>query len=269
MKNAIVVLTRGYSNLNQYSNLIKRNILIYENICKKLQNQFDIVIFHEGNITKEQQDYIKSKTPLMGLIFQNVKDFSNRKAFDDTKNIINYDLCPPTSLSNGFPLGYKHMCHFWSIDFLFYLENYEYIIRIDEDCFVYDFDEKLLDFMKKNQIQYISPKFQEQDHPQVIVGMKKMWEKYLYENKIKVTTKFEDIKCPYTNLFIMNLNFFRNNESILNFLNYIDECGGIYSNRWGDLPIWGLILTTFVDSSNYSDSTKIVYHHLSHNVKIN
>ena len=49
------------------------------------------------------------------------------------------EIVVTTIQSISFPLGYKHMCHFWSMDFLDYLSDYKYIIRIDEDCFVTKF----------------------------------------------------------------------------------------------------------------------------------
>ena len=126
--NAIVVLTRGYNDLKSYNMLVHRNRHISVNFYLKLENKenYDVIVFHEGNITTEHQKYIQMGSPRLPLIFKQIQ-------FTDNKNI-NTCLCPPTTLSNGFTMGYKNMCYFWSIDFLNYLKNYEYIIRIDEDC---------------------------------------------------------------------------------------------------------------------------------------
>ena len=52
MKSAIVALTRGYpSNKDLYSDLIKRNLSIYERIIKLSSDEIDLVLFHEGNIS--------------------------------------------------------------------------------------------------------------------------------------------------------------------------------------------------------------------------
>jgi hypothetical protein len=61
-KIAITVLTRGYSNILQYDLLIKRNIFIYENIINKSNFEFDMIIFHEGNISQDHQNYISEKS---------------------------------------------------------------------------------------------------------------------------------------------------------------------------------------------------------------
>lgn len=267
-KLAITVLTRGYNNIEQYSSLINRNLLIYENIISKLDFSVDMIIFHEGNISKIHQDYISEKSQQF-LIFKNVKECGNKQAFNDDKNIFNYDLCPPTPLSSHFPLGYKHMCHFWSIDFLEYLKEYDIIIRIDEDCFVKKFDVNILKDMIDNDIYFASPEFQEQDDSRVIVGLEKLLNEFLLEKNLQPIKNFNEIRCPYTNFMITNISFLRNNKLIMDMLEKIDGCHGIYSNRWGDLPIWGMILTTLVLEKHYREYTSISYYHTSHNKQIN
>ena len=148
-KNAIVALIRGYQHTNGYQSLIQRNKFIYDNIVLKTKDKFDIILFHEGNIGDEHQSYIIENSPDLNLIFVDVKTTQPQTAFDDSKNKINRSLCPPTPQSMAFPLGYKHMCHFWSMDFMDYLSEYKYIIRIDEDCFITKFNETILEKMRK------------------------------------------------------------------------------------------------------------------------
>jgi hypothetical protein len=268
-KNAIVVLTRGYENPIYYKNLIFRNKQIEEKITNKTNKSFDVLIFHEGNIIKEHQKLISDVTPKLKLNFIDVKKTTPKTAFDNSKNKINMELCPPTLQSNSFPLGYKHMCHFWSIDFLDYLKDYKFIIRIDEDCFIKNFDLGILDEMEKNKILFVSPEFQQQDDWFVIVGLEKLWNEFIEEKKITPFKSFQEVTCPYTNLMIVDIENIRNNDIINEFLKKIDSSHGIYSNRWGDLPIWGLILSTMVDSKYYSEIKSISYFHQSHNKNVN
>jgi len=266
-KNAIVVLNRGYDDIYKYDRLINRNNNIYNKIILESKlNNFDFIIFHEGNIINEQQEYIKSKTPQIEILFKNIKDVYPYNAFDNNKNILNMDLCPPTELSNSFSLGYKHMCHFWSIDFLEYLKDYKYILRIDEDCLLNTFDKNIFNIMKEKNIIFISPFFQEQDNPDVIVGLDKLLNKFINENNIKPYKNFTDIKCPYTNLMIVDIEYFNNHIITKKFLNYIEMSNGIYSNRWGDLPILGIILSTFINPELYSNYIDISYMHDVHRV---
>lgn len=268
-KNAIVVLSRGYNNISYYNSLIQRNIKIYEKIVSNANHKYDIIIFHEGNILKNHQEYISSKTPEMDIKFIDLKKTYPNTAFDDNKNIKNYELCPPTRLSESFTLGYKHMCHFWSIDFKEYLKDYRYVIRIDEDCIIHYFDNDILEKMNRDKIYFVSPYFQGQDEPDVIVGLSNLWENFISENNIIPLKNFEDILCPYTNFMIFDINYLISNSTITSFLKKVDESNGIYSNRWGDLPIWGVILSTFINENNYLENKKISYYHGSHYKLIN
>lgn len=268
-KNAIVVLTRGYNNQEQYQYLITRNVKINENIINKTNEKFDMIIFHEGNISENHQKFISSFTPEVELNFINVKENNKKNAFDNNLNKVNTKLCPPTIQSKMFPLGYKHMCHFWSIDFLNFLQDYKYVIRIDEDCFINNFDTEVLKKMKNDDVFFVSPHFQGQDEWFVTVGMKQLWLNFISENKITPIKNFEDIICPYTNFMIFDIEYIINNTIINEFLKKIDESHGIYSNRWGDLPIWGMIISTLIPEKNYSECKSISYYHASHNIQIN
>lgn len=93
------------------------------NNCYKKLNYPDILIFHEGNITLEQQNYIQSKTPKLPLKFIIVEFDYNR--FNNIKE--------KTWEGNK---GYKLMCDFWIDKFFKYTNSYKYLLRIDEDCFI-------------------------------------------------------------------------------------------------------------------------------------
>jgi len=268
-KVAVVVLTRGYSIISGYNDLIERNKSIYNVLYNSSKNKYDFIIFHEGNISIEDQLHISKFTPELKLIFKNVKNTKPKIAFNNNKNKNNYDLCPPTNLSNGFNLGYKHMCHFWAIDFLEYLTEYKYIIRIDEDCILTRFDKNTIGNMFNNNIKFISPYFQQQDEKDVIVGLEKLLDKFINENKIVPKSNFNDIKCPYTNFMIIDVEYFNNENNIKKFFNLVDESSCIYSNRWGDLPLWGAVLYTFLDSVLYLEDKTISYHHKSHGKFVN
>lgn len=89
-KVAVVVLTRGYTNLHQYDSLIKRNISIAKNIG--IENPIDIVIFHEGNIMPQHQQYIAKFTPSLKLIFTCIKEHAfkeEKKKFKCMNQLVN------------------------------------------------------------------------------------------------------------------------------------------------------------------------------------
>ena len=261
-KNAIVVLTRGYDNKEKYNVIIQRNISIFDIYYSKLVNpeNYDIIIVNEGNISAEHKQYIQDQTPNMKLIYLTISFYIN--------NNIN-DLCPPTFQSNHFSNGYKNMCYLWSIDFLEYFKDYLYIIRIDEDCKIINMDNNILNNYKDKNIYFASAYFQGHDSNDVVVGMNDLFNNFIINNNIKQNLDYSQLKFPYTNLMIINIQYFRNNENIKKILNEIKESNCIFSNRWGDLPIWGYILTYLVEPKYYVEDKEISYYHESHSRQIN
>ena len=64
MRIAVVALTRGYpKDKSLYESLIKRNNSIFEHINKNRKVPADLILFHEGNISASDQDYINKHLP--------------------------------------------------------------------------------------------------------------------------------------------------------------------------------------------------------------
>jgi hypothetical protein len=178
-KNAIVILTRGYTDKKGYDKLIKRNKAIYDVFYSKLDDKYnyDVVIYHEGNITVDQQEYIQSMTKGLPLVFKEVSFQKNKQ--------INTEMCPPTLISEYFPMGYKNMCYFWSISMFEYMSSYEYIIRIDEDCIIDSLDPNTIDKYKADNIMFSSGMFQGNDMGGVIIGMRSLFDAFLKKKTIQ------------------------------------------------------------------------------------
>ena len=253
-KNAIVVLTRNYSNNEDYSLLIKRNNSI-EKFIQDPIDSFDNIIYHEG-ITTEQQKFIQSKTNLK-LIFKKI----NFKKIISGKN----KYCHETDLSRKFDEGYKNMCKFWTIDFLEHLHDYNLIMRLDEDCELKN--KVLINDLSKNV--YRTGMFQDFDLKDVTIGLIDFTNDFLKKNKNKDFIIKEDIKCPYTNFFIMNVNYFHKNKIIMKYLKEVEKTNCIFINRWGDLPIYGIILNLFVPKYLVKTDSSLKYYHDSHSQLVN
>lgn len=261
-KNAIVVYTRDYKNNQDYDLLIKRNKSIEDFIVDSVDS-FDNIIYHDG-ITSEQQSYIQSKTKIK-LIFRKL---FFRKNFKSSSN-----YCIETELSKSFSEGYKRMCHFWTIDFLEYLKDYNFIMRLDEDC---ELKNKIL-INSDNKSVYRTGMFQDFDLEDVTKGLLNFTSDFLEKNKkeLKLDSNSKPkldsklIKCPYTNLFIMNVNYFYKNKIIMKFLKEIDKTDCIYINRWGDLPIYGIIFYLFVPKYLIKTDSSLKYYHESHQNMVN
>jgi hypothetical protein len=271
MKNAIAVLTRGYDNIKDYNNLIIRNQCVALNFYFKVPDpyNYDILIFHEGNITSGQQRYIQEQTPLLPMSFIPVK------FYDGSKMKKNYELCAPNKKTDGMSNGYKNMCYFWSIDFMEYMKDYDYMIRVDEDCHLKELDPNIIEEYRKTNIYFSSGFYQKTivnernqtvpgiDYPETLTGMKELFDTFVKEFNI---TPFNAnvFEAPYTNVMIVCISYFRNNRQVQELLHRIKKSNCIFSNRWGDLPIWGYILSYFVEPRNYKKEPRIRYYHGSH-----
>ncbi len=265
---AIVALTRGYDNINSYESLIIRNNHIRECLIYKSNYKFDVILFHEGNITLEHQNYIQKESNLP-IQFRDIRTCGNKQAFNDDRNVINMELCPPTPLSEQFTVGYKHMCHFWSVGLFEYLADYQYVIRMDEDVFLLDMNPHILETIVSQNIKFAMPWLcSVLDDPNVIVGMDVLLNRFCKQNNITMLVDYDQICAPNTNFVIFDLQYFKNNKIVQDFLTAVDKSHGIYSNRWGDAPIWGIILFALQNETVYL-CDQIEYYHGSHNHHVN
>ena len=246
MDTAVVVLTRGYSKKEGYSTLIKRN--------KKLERYYNknirYIIFHEGNISENHQEYIQLQT-IIPLNFVNVsKSFRTEKI----------DFYPPTS---RFSLDYRNMCNFWFCDFWMYLTDYNKILRIDEDCF-YESDYNNVFNILDDKVAVYG--LWSGDEEFVTKGLQDFTKTFMYQhNKKPLKNK---IGGPYTNVLGLNLKEMRKNMLLTQYIKTVKKSDNIYIYRWGDLPLWGEALSYCFPINSYTKSNQIQYYHGSHNKEI-
>ena len=251
MRSCIVVLTRGYSSVLMYSNLIRRNKAIQENLTDKTT---DILIFHEGNITIEHQTHIADETPDLRIMFV---DVNNGHAFKSEKTSITFH--PGTSM---FGIGYRHMCSFWFVDFWYFVTGYDRILRIDEDCYI-DFNIDAV-LAKLDNYNFICGRWME-DVDFVVIDLNKTTLEFLPHDTLGI----KDPAGPYTNVFALNLQNIRTHQQLSEYIKIIEDSGNIYRNRWGDLPLWGEAIHYLFGMKSVLIDTNIRYLHESHDMKVN
>ena len=238
MKKAIAVLSRGHKNNEDYSGLILRNKFIEENI----KDNYDILIFNEGDITKEQQRYIQSKT-VLDLKFVSITPFEPIPGvIFDSDTVI-------------FGWGYRHMCNFWFIDFLNYVKEYDLMLRIDDDCII----RSNIDDIFKELEDYVCVYGDWRDDYENVT-------KHLNSFSVETiggTIKQRDPSGPYTNVVGFNLIKLRDSVSFLKFLNTLKKSNNIFIYRWGDLPLWGEVLS-YIFTQKEHKKMLIKYYHGSH-----
>ena len=254
----IACLTRGYNNMEEYKKLIKRNKHIINNLNDK---NIDILIFHEGNITEEQQKNIHNETPELNIEFINITHIA---FFDDKKNIEN-----EIDEVKHFSLGYRHMCSFWFINFFEIVKKYDKLLRIDEDCFI---DSNIDDiFLQLNKYIFVSATICS-DVDFATRGLNDFSLHFLFKNKEDFAFKTFIPKSPfgpYTNLIGFDLNKVINNNAFQKYKNEIDNSNMIYKRRWGDMPLWGEAIYYFFGEDLLKIDHTIKYFHESHNNYIN
>lgn len=253
-KNAVILLTRGYTDIRKYEMLINRNKSIEKNLIDK---SIDILIFNENNITIEHQNHIKKMTPNLNINFINILE----KAFLTEKKNIKVDKS-----INIFSLGYRHMCSFWFVNFWNFVENYDRVLRIDEDCII-DFNIDKIFYLLNDKVAIYG--HWEKDCDFVTNGLNNFTLNFLKNNNITNNSTSRIISGPYTNIISFNLQKLRQNEIIFKYINEIDKSDNIYVWRWGDLPLWGEVLSYFYNKEDHLLTKYIKYYHKSHNRKVN
>ena len=280
MKNCIYVLTRGYQKIEDYKTLIERNKSIEQNFPGLSDDNIDYIIFHEGNISEEHQKYIQNNTTIP-LKFINVKLSYPGTAFnnDDKKVFIGNRGKPISQLfhdktkkqgwetnERAWGLNYRHMCEFHFIYILKYLREYKYGLRIDEDCVIKN-STNYFDFFKDSKLKLISGRFVK-DCPTATINLRQFCKSYQEKNNLKY--RDNDVGGPYTNVFMLDLEYFRNNSLLKKFIEEIKNNQYVIIYRWGDLPLWGEVCNMFLEKDEYKYYERnIQYFHGSHYQKVN
>jgi hypothetical protein len=235
--------------------LIKRNQHIAANLKDKTT---DILIFHEGNIREEQQNYIQSETPDLFLKFIDLTGVG----FKPEKATI------PEESNHGFSLGYRHMCSFWFVDFWHLVEKYDTLLRIDEDCFAdFSIDDLLFNSLTSH-LFIAGGTIEDQDF--VTVGLNGFSLDFLNRHLILDRKLHRRLPIgPFTHLMLFRINKIRENTVFKKYVEAIDQSEMIYRRRWGDLPLWGEAIHYIFGENTMKIDTGIKYYHTSHNSQVN
>ena len=237
-------------NFNRSLSLVEENVV-------PTTDDFDVIVFCEPSF-----EDLKSKVNTnLNLIYQTV-EFNIPDYPQEIKDNIPEFFPHPTHGNGpvawghpGFPMGYRHMCRFFSGQMYEFdiLKQYDYYLRLDTDSYIitkipYD----IFELAKQKEIYYGFIKI-EDDNPKVVEGL---WETVneKYPNDLPKGLMF------YTNFELGKVSWFLTSE-YMNFYNYLDKTGGIYTKRWGDAPIKFLGISLLMDQRNISQIGGFVYNH--------
>ena len=276
-KGCIVTLAMGFNDLLLYNQTlsarnksVRDHLHTYVGRTDKRKAVADVIIFHEGNIIQYHQDYIQSFTPDMPIKFINISSVFQQFHY------VNNSICPPSSFSqlSVTPAGYHSMCYFWFLGFMEYVLKYEWMLRIDSDCVLSENARDVMTSLDRQKVSFASARWIALDkvkHDTISLaseGMVVRGMRILTENIAVKHGLFQQVKswkAPYTNVFYMNLRHLRQNDIIAEYMKVVNESECIYSNRWGDMPLWGAAILL---SKKPRTKLYMKYFHGSHNVLV-
>lgn len=248
LKIAIFALTRGYpEDRSKYDSLLERNNAIYNCININRTTPADVIIFHEGNISEQDQQYITTNSK-GSLIFKDVSQY-----FKNESIVLKGEA--------KFNLGYRQMCRFNMYYIWKEVSEYDFVLRVDEDIVINKFDPYVFEYMAKYKINYLTGRFTKDIHRLTNSTLPYF---LLKETSLDVD-KIYNHKNPYTNLYASSVKFWEGKE-VQNLLKKIALTDKQIAYRWGDHTVQGLIL-------NYANEKirlfkKLEYQHDSHDLII-
>lgn len=238
------ITTLNKSN-KEYDRLIKRNLSIQKYISP-LSLNIDVIIFHEDVMPEDHITLLQKATPNLPLTFIRVDEIFQRENKWNT-----FGFCKANAGTKMFSLGYKRMCRFWFSEFFKLLYDYSWMIRVDLDC---EFISEIPEFFSLHGVvNYATVKVlhlnqrapDDIDISANFEGSCVTGLGFLVNDFINSSTSIANLNswtAPYTNVFFVNLHWLNSTSLLHKFYDYVDISGCIFSNRWGDLPLWGAAL---------------------------
>jgi len=252
-KVAIATLLKGIGeNYNQWQQTLV--IIRNQSIKRNYNKECDLVIFHEGDLHEEYMAKIKYNSKIgWNIKFIEVPKF--RLSIDELES-----LRPHILDMGNVRTGYSSMCRFWAYYFLEYLQEYDYVVRLDDDCIALNDIGKIIDDLDDKYLSF--PCLGHEDLRHGLEGFLKM-----YFDKSEI--HFNRIGVPYTNFCGFNLIKIRKDKRIINFFKEIENNQFIHKYAWTDTLLWGVILKFFLKETDWQELKEVKYIHLSHLCYVN
>jgi hypothetical protein len=252
MQTAVFGLVRGHDNKYRYLKLIRRLRLLKSN----LSGDYDVIIFHEGDISQEDRNILINEYSDIEFIDVGAESFKM------PENISRSDI-----IDGAFDLGYRHMCQFRTIDQWDYLQQYDYIMQLDDDGWIespirYD----IFDYCRKNNYKFCYIDRRGESHQKTVETLPEFTKNYIVKNKIDINCSLEDIHLEdaiINHIYITDVSFWQR-ENVQNYLEAIEGYGGIYKYRWGDSSIMSLAVKMFMNREYIHEMDEFNYTHGNH-----
>lgn len=252
-KGVFTLLTRGYPSEQYYGKLIQRNEYIYQNFNRHMDEEYPLIIFHEGNISTEHQNVILNYNKNKLVSFVDIsKDFKWPS-----------DLPMSEMLDGGFHPGYRLMCKFNCYHVWDYVKDYDYMFRVDEDTFIGELKYDVFQYMQDNNMDYLVGRFCEETHKLTNFSIPSKAHELLGDRWQVSDYDQEELWVPYSNLLIAKVSLFREPE-VQSFLKDLTSDPRFLTHRWGDHVVQGIVLKAFSSKEKVSFIPDFEYMHGSH-----
>lgn len=256
VRGAIVALVRHEERYVE--SLIDRNARV-ERFLYDGGERMDVVLFHDAYFSAALRARVQAATPRLPLVFVNVSS-----EFELFESAVNPD-CPPSPLSESAPPGYKVMCAFWFSGFRRHLpRSYGWMLRVDDDCLLQERFAWALPMPPR--VHLAAPEWVSLDgspdsiadpplwlyEPErmgsVVRGLRNLTLRFAVAHRVVSDALYPHAPnatrvwpAPYTNVFYLNLDWLRSTPMVTDFMAAVEASKCVYSNRWGDLPLWGSV----------------------------
>jgi hypothetical protein len=256
-RGAIVCLTKGYADMRGYDRLIERNRSVHNAINRYRTTQYPLIVWHEGNVTAEQQNYILCQ------------ELNSDVRFTDVSSVFQLPAAiSPQELAEDWPVGYRLMCRFHSYHVWQYSNNFDYVMRLDEDCTIISTAVDPIEWIFRTGIDFATCAYVPETHRLTNCTLPRWVERYIQALKPhKCGAQYYNQVFPYTNCYVTRTDFWLD-PAVQHFLYSVANEPDFIRLRWGDLPVLGTALNIFSRPDKVRRIPNLVYKHASHNTTV-
>lgn len=227
--NAIVYLVDSDDTEN-----FKKSLSMLHNI--NIVGPCPILAFHERSLygQRELMNTLDAAYDIQFIEIEfSIPDYSPHIRDSIPENFIGPNGCP-------FPMGYRHMCRFFSGELFKHpaLAPYRYILRLDTDSTILGPLEDIFERMANEKADY-GYRMISRDYPSCYVGFYDA-----FKAASGVSGNNWDGELYGSNFEVIDLDCFRANH-YLSVYDLMDKTGGFLLHRWGDHIMRFIYLTAF------------------------
>jgi len=218
--------------------------------------QYPLIIWHEGNIPEEHQRYIADQ------------DLNDDLRFVDVSRVFRLPITiKEKDLVEGWAVGYRLMCRFHSFYIWRYTRQFDYVMRLDEDCTLISSAGDPIELLAEVQGDFAAAVFTKESHILTNHTLAVFVQNFIASVRGNMDASPYNQDFPYTNLYVTRTAFWRQPE-VDQFLDAVRRERDSLRFRWGDLPVLGVALNMFAAPDKVYRLSGIGYKHGSHNSTI-